>query len=288
MAGGGASLGIRWTIGDVTDGGFEALRLSIEGAGRVFPGCTRMAVYVNTISIAEAQRRCGALEEEVRAKVDWIDAGASAPAWLAPYLDEGFAQGVAWKLIPLQAFPDLHELALDNDVILWRLPDAIARWLEDDGAILVAEDVRACFGQFAPLCGSQARNLGIRGLPPRFDLRRALEDLLARAPVRLSSELDEQGLQLAALVSAGRSLHVVPVADVTICSPFPPHLPHLGRCGAHFCGLNTRRLGWSLDGRPAEQYVREHWLASREGVARRVQAAPWTDDEPTVGRKHQP
>lgn len=36
-------LGIRWTIGDVTGAGFEALGLSIEGARRVFAPDTRLA-----------------------------------------------------------------------------------------------------------------------------------------------------------------------------------------------------------------------------------------------------
>jgi hypothetical protein len=261
-------LGIRWTIGDVTDAGFEALRLSIEGARRVFAPDTRLSVYVNTLSVAEAQQRCG----PVSAAVEWHDATPAVPPWLRPYLDDGFAEGVAWKLAPLQAFPEMHELALDNDVILWELPPAIARWLQEKDTCLVAEDVRACFGKLARLCGPEARNLGIRGLPPRFDLERAMRGVLEQHPGKLTSELDEQGLQLAALTSA-RSIHVVALGDVTICSPFPPHLPNLGRCGAHFCGLNAKSLGWKLEGRPAELFVREHWLALRDAVATRVLGA---------------
>jgi hypothetical protein len=61
---------------------------------------------------------------------------------------------------------------------------------------------------------------------------------------------------------------------VSICSPFPPHLPDLGHCGAHFCGLNAKRLGWELDGRPAEHHVRDHWAALRDAVTARVMRAP--------------
>lgn len=260
-------LGIRWTIGDVTDAGFSALRLSITGAHRVFGPAARLAVYVNTIGVAQARRRCGPLP----AAVEWHDASAALPRWLLPHVDEGLAEGVAWKLAPLQAFPEHHELALDNDVILWAMPPAISRWLAEPDACLVAEDVRACFGRFHELCPAAPRNLGIRGLPPRFDLETAMLGVLARRPVRLTSELDEQGLQLAALGTA-RAVHVVSVDDVTICSPFPPHLPHLGRCGAHFCGLNARDLGWSLEGRPATHWVREHWRAHEPTVTARVHA----------------
>ncbi len=186
-------------MGDVSDAGFEALALSIEGARRIFPAGTRFCVYVNTLSVDQARRRAG----PVAAEVQWREATHAVPDWLAPHLDEGFAEGVAWKLVPPRAFPEEHELAIDNDVILWSLPDAVARWLAEDDSCLLAEDVRGCFGRFAPLCGDAPRNLGIRGLPPRFHLEGALRAVLRRHPGKLASELDEQGLQVAALAASG-------------------------------------------------------------------------------------
>jgi hypothetical protein len=50
---------------------------------------------------------------------------------------------------------------------------------------------------------------------------------------------------------------------VTICGPFPPHVQRLGRCGAHFVGLNAKRLTWSYQGRPGDAYVRENWQRMR-------------------------
>ena len=63
-------------------------------------------------------------------------------------------------------------LSLDNDCILWEAPPAIRQWVEEDDPTrcVAAEDVLACFGQFAPLCGPEPRNGGIRGLPPAFSL----------------------------------------------------------------------------------------------------------------------
>jgi hypothetical protein len=129
----------------------------------------------------------------------------------------------------------------------------------------------ALYGQWADLCGPEPRNGGLRGLPPGFDLETALRAILAERPVRLTSELDEQGLQMAAL--AQLVPRVVTVEEVTICSPFPPHLPYLGQCGAHFCGLNVKALPWSLDGRPATDYIQEHWLRLREAVATHIAAS---------------
>jgi hypothetical protein len=52
---------------------------------------------------------------------------------------------------------------------------------------------------------------------------------------------------------------VVTLDEVTICSPFHPHLPHLGRCGAHFVGINVRRIPWSYYGPPATEVRLKHW-----------------------------
>src|SRR5581483_476950 len=112
-------------------------------------------------------------------------------------------------------------------------------------------------------------NTGMRGLPATLDLEKALRAILDAHPGELTSELDEQGLQVAALERAAE-LRVVGVDDVTICSPFPPHLPHLGRAGAHFVGLNARTLPFRYYQRPAEEVRADHWDALRPELYRRL------------------
>lgn len=260
-------LGIRWTIGDVSPRGFDALRLSCLGARSIFGEAARYVVVVNRVAPEEARRRAGPLPPEIR-----FEAARDLPLFLQRRLDAGMAEGVAWKFAPLRVFPDAHELALDNDCILWSAPDAIRRWLSGPPSGVLAEDVRPCFGRFAPSCGGAPRNSGIRGIPPGFDLGRALEEALAIVPGPLGTELDEQGLQVAAL-SRALPVHVVRLEEVSICSPFPPHLPDLGRCGAHFVGLNARSLGWSLEGRPAEEWTRAHYDRLRPQLEARVSPA---------------
>lgn len=185
------------------------------------------------------------------------------------------AEGVGWKFAPLRLSDDRPELALDNDCILWELPAALQRWLSGPAttatarATAMAEDVRACFGQFASRCGDRPMNSGIRAVPAGFDLERRLRAVLADVPVIMTSELDEQGLQVAAL-SLDHPPDLVSIDEVSICSPIPPHLPHLGRCGAHFVGLNARSLPWSYEGRPAVAHIQDHWHRWRDTVAHRV------------------
>lgn len=265
-------LGIRWTIGNVSPRGFESLRLSVWGAWGIFGTEADYEVYVNTVSVDDARERVGTVPDVVT----WHTADHLVPGWLrARFLDAGMAEGVAWKLAPLRCFPDRRELALDNDVILWDLPVALEGWLADQSPerCLLAEDVTSRLGQFDSVCAGRALNSGIRGLPAGFDLERWLCAVLEEHPATLVSELDEQGLQAAALTRVTEP-HVVSVEDVSICSPFPPHLPRPGRCGAHFVGLNARSFGWDFAGEPAERVRARHWDAHRAELYQRVGIEP--------------
>lgn len=266
-------LSVRWTIGDVSKFGFEALALSIRGVRRIFGSDARYTVTYNTVSLDEARGRLG----EVAQEVEWRDATGLLPDYLDQVLDAGRAEGAGWKLAPPLLGDGLPALSLDNDCILWTLPDALARWLEraDDPAhAVVAEDVRAGYGQFTPhLPNGFACNLGIRATGAGFPLEASLRAVLADSQAVLHSELDEQGLQLAAILRVCVPDRVT-LDEVTICSPFPPHLPRLGTAGAHFCGLNANVLPWDFEGRPALDCIREHWLKHRDEVAARVGGLP--------------
>ena len=224
------SLGVRWTVGDVSARGFEALRLSVLGAAKAFGPDAAYTVCVNTVPVAAVRARTGNLP------VTWHSVGPDDLASLRPYLDAGLAEGVAWKLAPFRLFPNSYELAFDNDCIVWSEPPTVAAW-RHTGRCLLAADAAPAFGRFASICGPEPRNSGIRGLPPGYDLGAALTRVLAAHPGPLATELDEQGLQVAALSDA----MVVPIEDVSISSPFPPHSNGMGLCGAHFVGLNVHR-----------------------------------------------
>jgi hypothetical protein len=264
-------LAVRWTIGDVNIPGFEALRLSLWGARKIFGADAKYVVCVNSLGLDAARELTGAVPREVV----WRDVNNQIPEFLRPHLDGAMSEGVAWKFAPVRLFPDHYELSLDNDCILWDIPDAIRAWLgsSDPGACVIAADVACCFGKFASCCGPEPQNSGIRGVPPEFPLEEELKSLLREFPVFLTSELDEQGLQVAALKRAGHPDRV-PIDEVSICSPFPPHARELGSCGAHFVGLNSRHLSWTLNNRPAVDFIREHWERHRGILYDRIGIAP--------------
>lgn len=263
---------IRWTVGDVSSRGWEALRLSVHCAVRLFGPEAIYTVCVNTVLLADARRRTG----ELPAQVLWREVtAAEIPAILRPHLDPAMAEGVGWKLVPLQLDPTRHELALDNDCILWEQPEAVRQFLGRNDTTLLAEDTDRCLGQFDGCAHVPGHvNSGIRGLPPGFTLGTALRESLhaqeqsTGAPVLLTSELDEQGLQAAALHRSPCLL--VSRAEVSICSPFWPRDPEPGTCGAHFVGLNSKHIPWNYFDRSGDRVRREHFDRHRPELYRRA------------------
>jgi hypothetical protein len=169
------ALTIRWTIGNVHARGFELLRLSISCAFHLFGPAADYVVYVNCIDVDEARRHTGPLPVHVR----WRQASrAEHSQALAPYMDAGLIEGMGWKLIPLRAAPEQHELALDNDCILWDFPSGLRQWLQEPGGVLFAEDVGRCLGRFDAICPPGNFNAGIRGLSPGVDLEAELTTAL--------------------------------------------------------------------------------------------------------------
>lgn len=265
-------LGVRWTVGDVSARGWEALRVSVHCAVRLFGEEAEYVICVNTVGMQRARELAGEMPGGVR----WLGMGAEEiPKFLRPHLGHAMAEGVGWKLLPVRVFPERHELALDNDCILWERPAALVAWMAAEDRMLMAADTERSLGVFQDAAVPGAINSGIRGLPPGFDLAGALgvtlEEESARTGrvVKLESELDEQGLQAVALHRDGPAL-VVSTRDVSICSPFWPREPEMGTCGAHFVGLNSKHIPWDYFDRSGDAVRREHWDLHRAELYRRA------------------
>ncbi|MCU1223051.1 MAG: hypothetical protein JWQ42_1144, partial [Edaphobacter sp.] len=87
---------------------WEALRVSVHCAVRLFGPRTEYVICVNTVGLESAQQRAGVLPEYVC----WLEvSSADVPSFLLPHLGQAMAEGVGWKLVPTRIFPDAYELS---------------------------------------------------------------------------------------------------------------------------------------------------------------------------------
>ncbi|MFL6306715.1 MAG: hypothetical protein ACJ72H_24545 [Candidatus Sulfotelmatobacter sp.] len=241
------------------------LRLSIACAAQLFGASAKYVVCVNSLPANEAQERTG----DLPVAVEWLETThKDVPAVLRSYFDESVIEGMGWKLVPLRIYPERYELALDNDCIMWDIPDGMRCWLQSETGCLFAEDVDRCLGSFDALCPPGNLNAGIRGLAPGVDLGEALDDVLRELTGRsgerlqLVSEIEEQGLQAAAIFRL-QPVFLVRTSEISLCSPFWPRSVEFGSCGAHFVGMNAQHIPWNYYDRPADVWLEEHWQRKR-------------------------
>ena len=184
----------RWTIGPVTQAGFECLSLSIASFCLHHPD-TQIVVCYNC-PLNNLENLVGLFPHATLVNQ-------------AQYLEADIPpMGVAWKLYPTRLYPKDHELCIDNDIVFVKPLEEIERFYEGDHTLLL-EGANRNYGQFAqhvpqPYC----INSGVYGMPPHFRLQKYFDfyvkdewKLNAFGRHAANKTFDEQGLVALALLS---------------------------------------------------------------------------------------
>lgn len=188
---------VRWTIGDVTPFGVEALRLSMWGALRAFGARARYVVGVHGVAVDRAR----ALVAPAPDIVEWraIDPGRT-PRWLAR---EGAPPRALARFAPPLVDLARAELAIDRTCVLLEPPKSVLAWLDDP-------DPRACLVLEAQ---DGTASTAIRGAGVGFDLSEALREAHREAPRPLHGLAELETLELHALSLLGPP-HRTPHAEL--------------------------------------------------------------------------
>jgi hypothetical protein len=228
---------VRWIVGPVFPKGFRCLALSYKKLRGVYGDSLDYLICHNQLNPSQ--------REEVEAigcpSQDQFPYHFPVPPTYWPS-DPGNMDGSrnCWKLHPPRLRQEAHEIILDNDIVIAdRLP-TIDAFLTSSRPML-AEGLQRNYGQFVGnVPEGVVLNSGIIGLPPGFDFRGRLLNLLPPG-WEWGGFFDEQGLVVSSLV--GDNPLVVGLDEVAICQPHErPTEAH----GHHFVGLNSNpeHFGW--------------------------------------------
>jgi hypothetical protein len=215
---------IRWSLGPVRKAGLETLRLSVGMAKRLFPDFDFL-IYHNQLEKHH-------LDFIKTLGVELLDCN-EATAILKP--TPGY--NVHWKLLPPRVRPEAHEIVLDNDVLLRRIPKPMSLFLESDGHALVCEGLHHLFGSFDQSLPRDVHiNSGIFGLPPGFDFENKCREAAATIGLKKwTNWFDEQGMVAAVL--SGMPHYTIPLSSVAIIEP----TGRIRDCdGYHFVHVNYK------------------------------------------------
>lgn len=215
----------------------------------------QLVVATNSLTEAwqsEVERLAGRLGAHVFECESWLPADVSHDS----ESDALNNRNCWWKFAPFRLDPDGHELVVDNDVVLWRVPRSVLRWLDADGVWLGNGDLesgewtssRQSYGTYLSWMRRHFPQVsfssGMMGWPPGFlpsDLPHRFED----ATLRPHYYSTEQGFLARNWLAYGGSRDLVSWSEVPAVNDHNRSQTAdriLSECdGAHFSDHNVGR-----------------------------------------------
>jgi hypothetical protein len=212
---------VRWTLGNVSDQGFDCLRLSIKKMMGMY-GTEKFDYFLCHNNVPKSRL------DLIHKDVELLDQGRFTESLPIPPSNKF---GVSWKLYPPRIDMDRNEIFMDNDLILYKKMD-----FDRLGSMcFISEAARRSYGSFSErIETSNNLNSGFFGLTRGFDFAGELSKAIALFDIDWDlSYFEEQGV--VAYVLSGRPHWVVGLDKISINleEPF-----RLGEYGIHFVGLN--------------------------------------------------
>lgn len=210
---------VRWTVGPVSQQGFDCLKLSVKKLQKIIGKKALYVICHNNLTTSEIEKL-----PKVDCLIDQKEYAGTCPP------PNHFNPG--WKLYPPRLDLNSQEILLDNDLIVYRLPSAVEKFLDGAEQIIVTEAFRRSYnGELEKeIPKSFNINTGLLCLPPGFDFSKQLKPYTSE----WQNWFDEQTI-IAHLLSREISrVEVIPTEQVFVCfERFKK-----GTCGVHFVGLN--------------------------------------------------
>lgn len=215
---------VKWTIGNTTKDGYEALLLSIESFLSFYEIEVFICFNCSESQLPKALKKYTLINQKGYVK------------------DRPSPIGVAWKLYPPRLSIDNYEISVDNDLIINEPIPAINDFLSSDKTLLLEDNART-YGRFEKHVPPGFKiNSGLYGMPPGFNLDSYFKFYVGAAWEKnafnrhdKNETFDEQGLIALALLNHKQYL-IIDGKTITNCEN---HL--IQGKGHHFIGLNRKK-----------------------------------------------
>lgn len=242
---------VRWTLGPVSDLGYEILLESIIRFMSLYPEFDRVLCYnnIDKNNLKKFSKYVTLFEQKEE----------DLPCLVKPPdRTTGAATGCGWKLCSPRLRPNSLELFLDNDLVLFSKISEIDDWMKSKRHGVISEGRWQMFGGFRNFINPKYRLCaGLFGLPPFFSFHKHIRYFYSYFNKPLGA-YDEQGLT-AATVSNMKNFYVVPITKLKIIEnhDFFVDIKKEAVCGIHFVGANrkTKHSGWEKYKKFMSSYV---------------------------------
>lgn len=212
---------VRWTIGPVSQKGIDTLCLSIDKWISVYNDEFDMVVCFNGLKDSQISQ----------IPIKSIDQNEYKNSLKYQPFD------TTWKLYPPRLSINSHELFIDNDLIVYARSETIEKFLNSSTLSIITSAHKRFYGAYNQFVSPELKvNSGLFGVPPNFDLAKAINRFILVYPQSgWSYHSDDEGVLACVLPN----LCVIPMDEIHVCNPSVDFSPYsLGSCGTHFAGSN--------------------------------------------------
>jgi hypothetical protein len=222
----------RWTLGPVSDQGFYILKESVKKIKQTYGTTFQYVVCWNGLTPKQ-------LDQLKQIKVDLFQ---QMPDSL-PYPPKN----EMWKLYPPRLDMNVHEIVVDNDIVIFDKIPIIDQFLESNFNLLY-EGLHRSLGSYDRYVPPGLRiNSGIYGVPPGFDLKAGILHLLSNDKTPgWKDRFDDQGI-IAHVLTKNGNFQILRQSTVPILEP-QMVAPKTGCQGMHFVFANR------MESQPWNQY----------------------------------
>ena len=228
---------MRWTFGETrarptSPQAISLLEMSVKFAEHLFPEAS-LVICQNNLSPA-LERKTQAIAETFG--VELIDVTGR----LQHRLRTVDAKNSWWKYALPRFDSDRYEVILDNDVILWKEPQALLEAIRTNALLALTDAAGRFYGDFDEEVGNLdpdlKLNAGLIGMPTGF----SPDFGLLRRVVMKDFFHSEQGFTALGFALQEGPKHLVPLSEVQQINVnrVPPEELVSGYSGGHFCGCS--------------------------------------------------
>lgn len=216
---------IKWHVGNVSKSGFDCLNESVYSFRKFYPDAEFHICY-NQI---EPNKLSHFNDIQLHNQLDFLSSFPIKPL-------DGYQ--VHWKLYPPRISKDVHEITIDNDIVIFDKVREIDLFLQSKDHTLLYQGLHGLHGSFSKYIPNGIRiNSGIFGMPPYFDFINEMNNLLTVSDWK--NKFDEQGL-IALVLLKNKKYFIIPLTTIPILeSDFDiDAITSDLCCGYHFVGVN--------------------------------------------------
>lgn len=214
---------VRWTIGEVSYEGVLCLEASICNFINLYKNQFRYFLCYNNINLKDLKFLnkfdLNLIKQNKKEEIEYEFNDLNEPFW---------------KLIPFRIDKNVHEIFIDNDLVIYEKIEEIEEFLNSQNKIICSESLKRCYGSLQNEVKEETYiNTGFFGLPPHFEFENKINYIIKKFDLNNARNVfNEQGCL--AYIFEKENLKIINKEKISIC--FEKVIK--GKKGMHFVGIN--------------------------------------------------